>query len=143
MRIAKRPLLLMLCGLAVLSVVVATAISLRPTGARAAAITSETVPLTHVGNASFAAGPTATDFSTQPNEIDTTLLGNDADASLGGPGDEGGINRSIPGTTTGNGRPVSPNSGPKSNPVLGTNFQGLNLFDQRFANNGNQFTVEP
>lgn len=31
----------------------------------------------------------------------------------------------------------------KSNPQLGASFDGLNLFQQRFANNGNQFTVEP
>jgi hypothetical protein len=43
----------------------------------------------------------------------------------------------------GNGRPVNQSANPKSQPVLGTNFQGLNLFDQRFANGGNQFSVEP
>ena len=30
-----------------------------------------------------------------------------------------------------------------SNPGLKTSFQGLDLFDQRYANNGNQFNVEP
>jgi hypothetical protein len=107
MRVAKRPLLLILCGLAVLSVVFATVVSFRASGVRAAGIASETVPLTRVGSASFASAGTATDFSTQADEIDTTLLGGDADSALGGPGDEGGINRSIPGTTTGNGRSIS------------------------------------
>lgn len=143
MRIAKRPLLLILCGVAVLSVVIATAVSFRATGVRAAGIASQTVALTRDGSASFASAGTATDFSTQANEIDTTLLGGDADSAFGGPGDEGGINRSLPGTTTGNGRVVSPNAMPKSNPMLGTNFQGLNFFNQRFANGGNQFSVEP
>ena len=32
---------------------------------------------------------------------------------------------------------------PRSNPVLGVHFDGLNLRDQRTANGGNQFTVEP
>jgi hypothetical protein len=31
----------------------------------------------------------------------------------------------------------------KSNPTIGDNFEGLNFFQQRFANNGNQFSVEP
>ena len=31
----------------------------------------------------------------------------------------------------------------KSSPQLGTSFQGLNLFQQRYARGGNQFTVEP
>ena len=31
----------------------------------------------------------------------------------------------------------------KSDPQLGTSFQGLNLFQQRYARRGNQFTVEP
>ncbi|KRB47236.1 hypothetical protein [Terrabacter sp. Root181] len=31
----------------------------------------------------------------------------------------------------------------KSNPQLGTSFEGLNLFQQRYARGGNQFTVEP
>src|SRR5262249_11424081 len=48
---------------------------------------------------------------------------------------------SLPGTTTGKGKPVS--SKPKSKPVLNASFQGLNFHDQRFANGGNQFSVEP
>jgi len=51
------------------------------------------------------------------------------------------INRSLPGNTTGHGKTVE--SKPKSNLVLGANFQGLNFHDQRFANGGNQFSVEP
>src|SRR5258708_8496833 len=143
MRIANRPLLLVLCGVAVLSVVFATVFSFRATGARAADSSSQSVPLTRVGSASFASAGTATDFSTQANEIDTTVLGGDADNAFGGPGDDGGINRTPSGATTGNGRAVNPNAKPKSNPTLGTNFQGLNFFNQRFANGGNQFSVEP
>jgi hypothetical protein len=39
----------------------------------------------------------------------------------------------------------SASSGPraKSNPQLGSSFEGLNLFQQRYARGGNQFTVEP
>jgi hypothetical protein len=96
--------------------------------------------LQRVGASSFASAPPATDVSGVPDEIDAALNGGDAD---GGNGSGLGttINRSLPGTTTGHGRPV--NSKPKSNPVLDFHFQGLNFHDQRFANGGNQFSVEP
>jgi hypothetical protein len=96
-----------------------------------------TLTLQRLGTSSFASAPMATDVSGVPDEIDTALNGdadNGTDAGIA-------INRSLPGTTTGHGKTV--NSKPKSNPVLGTNFQGLNFHDQRFANGGNQFSVEP
>src|SRR6266850_3284965 len=99
-----------------------------------------TVPLQRIGTSSFASAPMATDISGLPDEIDSAVNGGDAD---GGNGSDVGItiNRSLPGTHTGQGKPVS--SKPKSNPALGTHFQGLNFHDQRFANGGNQFSVEP
>jgi hypothetical protein len=47
--------------------------------------------------------------------------------------------------STGTGRGVSVNSGKKakSNPAFNTGFEGLNLYQQRYARGGNQFTVEP
>jgi hypothetical protein len=47
--------------------------------------------------------------------------------------------------STGNGRGVSVNSGKKakSNPAFNIGFEGLNLYQQRYARGGNQFTVEP
>ena len=38
---------------------------------------------------------------------------------------------------------VTPKSVAGSNPGLDRSFEGLNFFDQRFANNGNQFSIEP
>ena len=102
---------------------------------------SVTVPLQRVGSSSFASAPMATDVSGVPDEIDAAVNGGDAD----GNGEDGsgiiGLNRSLPGTATGHGSPTS--SKPKSNPVLDIHFQGLNFHDQRFANGGNQFSVEP
>ena len=99
-----------------------------------------TLTLQRVGSSSFGSAPMATDTFGVPDEIDSAVNGGDADGGdNSGPGI--GINRSLPGTTTGSGRIVS--SKPKSNPTLGTNFQGLNFHDQRFANGGNQFSVEP
>ncbi|MDP9159162.1 MAG: hypothetical protein M3O09_02895 [Acidobacteriota bacterium] len=111
--------------------------------AKAATSQSGPVKLTlqRLGASSFASAPMATDVSGLPDEIDSAVNGGDAD---GGNGDvlAIGLNRSLPGTSPGKaGKALS--SKPKSNPLLGTNFQGLNFHDQRFANGGNQFSVEP
>ena len=52
------------------------------------------------------------------------------------------VNRSL---SNGTGNGVSVNSGKKakSNPQFVTGFEGLNLYQQRYARGGNQFTVEP
>jgi hypothetical protein len=96
-----------------------------------------------VGTSSFASAPQGTDFTTQPDEIDAATNGDDADSAGGGGDDFGSVNRTLPGAVTGHGKPVKPDARPKSNPQLGTHFEALNLFNQRFANGGNQFTVEP
>lgn len=147
MRIAKRPMLLAASGIAILATVIASAVTLQTHAGNAHAATTpisfQTVPLTRLGSASLTAGPTGTNTSAaQPNEIDNAVNSGDADGA-GNNNADSGINRTLPGAKTGNGKPVESDKRPKSNPVLGTHFQGLNLFDQRFANNGNQFTVEP
>jgi hypothetical protein len=53
------------------------------------------------------------------------------------------VNRSLSGPTRGNGRSVSTNKQAKSNPGLNLSFDGLNFRQQRLANGGNQFSVEP
>jgi hypothetical protein len=111
-------------------------------GASPSGPASVTVPLTRIGSTSFANG-TASGGSVinTTTEIDQATLG-DTDT---GTGDDvtDGVNRSLPGATTGKGQPVNPSKKAKSNPTLGTNFEGLNLNNQRFANGGNQFSVEP
>src|SRR5579859_2696282 len=83
----------------------------------------------------------------QDQEIDTALAGNDSDDDLGVDiqGNISGktaLNRSIaPGP--GQGPTVPGNAKAKSNPEIVTSFDGLNFFNQRFANHGNQFSVEP
>src|SRR5260370_2968744 len=52
------------------------------------------------------------------------------------------INRTV-GQGTGQGPSVNGGKKPKSNPVLNQSFDGLNFRQQRLANNGNQFSVEP
>jgi hypothetical protein len=61
-----------------------------------------------------------------------------------GPGPFPGIitNRSLS-QGSGTGASVSSGKKAKSNPQFNTGFEGLNLFQQRYARGGNQFTVEP
>jgi hypothetical protein len=103
--------------------------------------TAVTVPLTRIGSANISGGTGSTDPAVDLTEIDEATAG-DTDSGDGEDFGEG-VNRSLPGVTTGNGRAVNPNKKAKSNPTLGTHFEGLNLHDQRFANGGNQFSVEP
>ena len=46
-------------------------------------------------------------------------------------------------TGHGHGATVGSSSKAKSNPTLGASFDGLNLYQQRYARGGNQFTLEP
>jgi hypothetical protein len=111
------------------------------TDAATATIAPTTVTLTKAGTGSFAGGGTAPGPVNDSAEFDAALVG---DADSGDDEDLGaGVNRTIPTVVTGHGRLISPNKKAKSNPALGTHFQGLNLRDQRFANGGNQFSVEP
>ncbi len=134
-----RRALLLTMPLSVLLVL--AAVSASATGA-ASTMTPTVVTLTTVGSTSFTpggGGPGGPVLDT--TEIDQATNG---DADSGDDEDFGeGVNRTLPGAVTGKGKPVSSSKKAKSNPELGTHFQGLNLFDQRFANGGNQFSVEP
>ncbi len=135
----RRALLLAvpLAALLVLAAVSASASGAASTGS------PTIVPLTTAGSTSFTpsdGGPGGAVVDT--TEIDQATNG-DADSGQGEDQEEGGVNRTLPGAHTGNGAPVNPSKKAKSNPELGTHFEGLNLFNQRFANGGNQFSVEP
>jgi hypothetical protein len=92
------------------------------------------------GNASLSSVPSGSSSAAGNPELDPAMAGDDgADTPL-----SGGkiVNRSIA-TQTGSGPTVPGNAKAKSNPALTLSFQGLDHFDQRFANGGNQFSVEP
>jgi len=80
------------------------------------------------------------------DEIDTTVVGDDADGGDGGDDalEDGGklVNRSIA-RAHGGGSKSGGSGKAKSNPEMVRSFAGLNFFQQRFANGGNQFSVEP
>ncbi len=94
------------------------------------------IRLTAVGTTSAVACPAGTPNGFQAPEIDPSI----ADDSGDGVGTF--VNRTI---AAGPGRSLSANAGrkAKSNPELNFSFNGLDLYNQRFANSGNQFTVEP
>jgi hypothetical protein len=98
------------------------------------------VTISNAGATSFASAVYVTDSDAQ-DQIDLTLNG-DADGTGGAAGSLG-VNRTVVGAKIGNGRSINPAARAKSNPQLGPHFQGLNFHDQRFANGGNQFSVEP
>ena len=130
-----------LLSLAAIAAVVACVGAASSGSAATGTLTPTTVPLTKVGSATLTTAPGTNDPVTIKDEIDTATVG-DADSG-NGDDDEGGVNRTVPGTVTGKGKPIKAGKKAKSNPSLGTHFQGLNFHDQRFANNGNQFSVEP
>jgi len=91
------------------------------------------------GTGVFRPAPLGND-AVQVPEIDDFGI-DDADAAAGPEGD-GFINRTLPGNIGGS---ASARAGKKakSNPEVNVSFDGLNFRQQRLANNGNQFSVEP
>ncbi|MEP7360989.1 MAG: hypothetical protein ABI744_05350, partial [Chloroflexota bacterium] len=89
-----------------------------------------TTPSTGSFTPSAANSPTTDEFAGQEDEDSPDAFsGNIIDRSL----------------SNGHGHGVSANSGKKakSNPTFINGFEGLNLYQQRYARGGNQFTVEP
>ena len=118
-----------------LSAVVGVWVAVSPAGASPAA---SQIPLAGTGSPQTGAytpsgdgDVTQAEFPGQEDEAD-------------GPGPYPGtiVNRSNS-TGTGNGASVNSGKKAKSNPTFDTGFEGLNLYQQRYARGGNQFTVEP
>ena len=78
------------------------------------------------------------------DEFDLNLVGDDSSGGGETGLDAGGkvVNRSIA-RAEGHGKGTAGSGKAKSNPQLIQSFTGLNFFQQRFANGGNQFSVEP
>lgn len=128
------------------ALVVAGAAATSPKAATTGPLVPTQVHLFNGGTGTLSGAPPASSIDPSlPDQIDPATLG-DADAGLGGGDDDndsGSTNRSVTGVVRGNGQVIKSSAMAKSNPTLGTNWEGLNLHDQRFANNGNQFSVEP
>src|SRR3954447_16686146 len=127
---------------AVLLAPLVTLTQLGPTASAAAAGNGVTRTISAAGTTSFAAAGVGNGAGVENPEFVTEVEGDEAGA--GGAGDSGPVtDRSPSSAGRGNGGAVNGGATAKSNPELGVNFEGLNFFDQRFANGGNQFSVEP
>jgi hypothetical protein len=93
-----------------------------------------TFPSAHEGSASAFQDP----------EFPATAEGDAADAADGSDDEGFGVvNRSYSGGRVAHGSSVASSAKTKSNPQLTLSFDGLNFRQQRLANGGNQFSVEP
>ena len=89
------------------------------------------------GQGTFQAQPLGDD-GLQPLEVDN--LAQDADSDQG---DDTFVNRSLPSAKPHNANSVRAGKKAKSNPEINVAFDGLNFRQQRLANNGKQFSIEP
>ncbi|HEY5693478.1 MAG TPA: hypothetical protein VIR14_03140 [Gaiellaceae bacterium] len=119
------------------------------TGPKAATKTSSSLravqsPLFKVGTGTLTgSAPASTVPTGLQNEVDPATLSESDASNGGGDGETAGTNRTLPGAVKGNGHAIKSSAMAKANGQLGANWQGLNFHDQRFANGGNQFSVEP
>jgi hypothetical protein len=124
-----------------LALLVVTVFLAAPLAARAEAVT---LRVTSGGTIAIQGGAQGTPGVAPDAEIDAALFGDtDPDAAIELPGDgDTEVNRTVA-SGPGPGPAVASRNHAKSNPELQLSFEGLNLFQQRFANGGNQFSVEP
>ncbi|WP_169746913.1 hypothetical protein [Edaphobacter aggregans] len=107
----------------------------------AATAAAQTRQISSSGTGSFSESSLGVDIGSGP-ELDSALSavehdnGNDATGAVH-------INRRIDNHPKGPGVNMSGKSHSKSNPVVNLSVDGLSFFQQRFADGGNQFSVEP
>ena len=121
--------------------VIALLITLIPASVTAAGSGSPVVRRIHLGaTVAFAAHPSATNTGAFENPEFATAVGEDS--ANAGSGNDKVHRKNKPGTgTTG---PSARSSGlADSNPQLKVSFDGINHRQNRLANNGNQFSLEP
>lgn len=112
-----------------------------PAGAKPLADSGVTRQIPSGGTTSLQTG----EFTPSDNASDLTQAefpGQEDEADGPGPYPGTIVNRSLS-QGSGNGVSVSSGKKAKSNPQFNAGFEGLNLFQQRYARGGNQFTVEP
>lgn len=141
MRIAKRPLVLGITGLTLVTLLTGAFFAYRVTGTRAATPAQGSVTqVTRSGVSSFASAAAASDASGLTNEFPK------------GSGSEPVIDLTNRSQAHGHGaRPprnlpapvVASSTVDGATPGLNASFNGLRMRDQRLANGGNQFSVEP
>lgn len=131
-----------LAALALLLVLLANASLTEQTSASAAG--GFTRQIAGGGTTSLQAGAEGSDAIQWPEFVGE--VDDDGDTAGGGTSDNGAsgvVNRSYSRSNGAAGALVSSGKKAKSNPALNTSFDGLNFRQQRLANGGNQFSVEP
>ncbi len=131
----KRSILYCMSSLAIIMTIMATFSLVHTRGVHAAAASGVTREIPNAGTSSFAAASTGADGLQWPEFVGQS--GN-------GPGPAPGsiVNRSQS-QPHGNGASVNGSQKAKSSPELNVSFDGLNHRNQRLANGGNQFSLEP
>src|SRR5258706_10141508 len=141
MRIPKRTLLIAATSFAIVATLAASLVAFRAGSAHAASGITGT---TRIVTSADVGSPTSGDFTPSgSHDVTQAEFGGQMDTAAG-PGPYAGtiVNRSNS-HGTGNGKPTSSGKQATSNPEFNTGFDGLNLYQQRYARGGNQFTVEP
>jgi hypothetical protein len=87
-------------------------------------------------------GPQTGDFSSGTTVTDAEFPGQ-VDGEEGADAYNGVIDRSLSTGHASNGVSINSGKKAKSSPAFKTGFEGLNMYQQRYARGGNQFTVEP
>lgn len=108
----------------------------------AATLTAQTRQIASSGTGFFSSTPAAVDNGNGP-ELDPALTNADTHDSGSDATGAVSINRTIGHGPKGPGAPFSGKHHAKSNPVVNLSFSGLTFFQQRYANGGNQFSIEP
>jgi hypothetical protein len=106
-------------------------------------VTAQNVPLTNSGTSSLQSSAEGVDGPQQTPEFDPAIdISDDGSGSAVSSTSGQVINRTLGGSP---GPGVSAKSGKKakSNPIVNLTFDGLNHRNQRLANGGNQFSLEP
>jgi hypothetical protein len=138
MRNHQRIAQLALSGLAVLSLFAVTLATPRAQVHAASAGATRTI------SAAGTTSPQTGDFvpSDASDVTQAEFPGQEDDAAGPAPYPGTIVDRSLS-SGTGNGNSVQSGQKAKSNPSFVSGFEGLNLYQQRYARGGNQFTVEP
>jgi hypothetical protein len=141
MRFSKRAGRLAIIAVALLTLVFGSVVAFRATTTHAASgITGVMRTITTAGTAY----PQTGDFTPSgSHDVTQAEFPGQMDDAAGPGAYQGTIVDRSNSKGNGNGASTSSAAQAKSNPQFVTGFQGLNLYQQRYARGGNQFTVEP
>lgn len=136
----KRALLYSVSGLTLLSLLLGTFLVFHGT-TRAASASAGT--LRNIASAGTSSPQTGSFAPSDASDVTQAEFPGQLDGAAGPAPYQGVIVNRSNSNGTGNGASEPSTTKDKSNPKFVTGFEGLNLYQQRYARGGNQFTVEP